>query len=287
MLNTIKQTILSKTKKLKPFSESARIDIERLLCYVLNVSTSYLYTWPEKALSINELKYFNQLFAKRISGEPIAYLIGKQGFWNLDLIVSKHTLIPRADTEIIIEVILNKFQQQSSLSILDLGTGSGAIALALASEKKSWQVTAIECCNKALNIAIQNSKIYNLTNVKFLCGSWYQSIPQKKFDVIVSNPPYINQDDPALSLNVLQYEPRKALIADNMGLADIKYIIFHGKKHLTKSSFMILEHGFQQANSVANIFTFYGYQDIQHHIDLNRHIRATSAVLPLFDKPNE
>ncbi|WP_119328426.1 peptide chain release factor N(5)-glutamine methyltransferase [Cysteiniphilum halobium] len=278
MPNKTIQDILSiYSKQLESTSNSARIDIERLLCHVLKVSTSYLYTWSENSLTENEFQQFSELFARRLKGEPVAYLTGKQGFWDLEFLVDKHTLIPRADTEVLIETILNKFTQHNKLQVLDLGTGSGAIALSLAHAQPDWQVTAIDYCEKALKVAIYNKDHYQLNNVKLLQGNWYQPLTDEQFDIIVSNPPYIDQSDPALCAHVHQYEPTTALIAKNNGLADIEHIICHGKAHLKENGFMIIEHGFQQAQSVHDIFSTYDYKNIQHYHDLNGHIRATSA----------
>lgn len=274
---TIREIILISSQKLKEVSDSARIDVERLLCKILDVSTSYLYTWSEQTLTSYELQQFKALFKKRLNGEPVAYLIGEQGFWNLQLIVNKHTLIPRADTEVLIEVILKKFQQHVKLDLLDLGTGSGAIGLSLAHERPEWQITAIDYCEKALIVATQNKNRYQLKNVQLLCGNWYTPIGNKQFDIIVSNPPYIDQHDSALCKHVRKYEPLTALIANDNGLANIKQIICDGKTHLKPNGFMIIEHGFQQAQSVTNIFRSYNYGNIQHYQDLNGYIRTTSV----------
>lgn len=274
---TIQHIISIYSKQLELVSDSARIDIERLLCHALKVSTSYLYTWSEKSLTEDEFQQFTELFTRRLQGEPIAYLTGKQGFWNLEFIVDKHTLIPRADTEVLIETILNEFKQHTQLQVLDLGTGSGAIALSLANAHPDWYITAIDYCTKALKVAVQNKNHYRLDNVRLLQGSWYQPITGERFDIIVSNPPYIDQSDPALCAHVRQYEPTTALIAKNSGLADIEHIICHGKIHLKANGFMIIEHGFQQAQSVHDIFSAYDYKSIQHYHDLNGYIRATSA----------
>ncbi|GGG08561.1 MULTISPECIES: peptide chain release factor N(5)-glutamine methyltransferase [Cysteiniphilum] len=275
--NTIQAILSTYSKQLEPISDSARIDIECLLCHVLKVAASYLYTWSEKPLTEDEFQQFSELFMRRLQGEPVAYLTGKQGFWDLEFLVDKHTLIPRADTEVLIETILNKFTQHTKLQVLDLGTGSGAIALSLAHARPNWQVTAIDYCEHALKIAAHNKEHYKLSNVKLLQGSWYQPVANEQFDIIVSNPPYIDQSDPALCAHVRQYEPTTALIAKNNGLADIEHIICHGKAHLKENGFMIIEHGFQQAQHVESIFKSYDYKNIQHYHDLSGHIRATSA----------
>ncbi|WP_395946475.1 peptide chain release factor N(5)-glutamine methyltransferase [Caedibacter taeniospiralis] len=279
MPDTIRHILLSHTQKLHLFSDSARLDVERLLCHVLDVTPSHLYTWSEKILTTEEYTLFETLFTKRMNGEPIAYLIGKQGFWNLELCVNEDTLIPRPDTEVLIETILKRFKQCTKLDVLDLGTGSGAIALSLAHEKPDWAITAIDYCDKALAIAAQNKNAYNLSNVELILGSWYQPIANRQFDIIVSNPPYIDPSDPKLCPNVRQYEPTMALISKDNGLADIKHIIYQGKTHLKPNGFMILEHGFQQAQSVAEIFKSHGYQAIEHYTDLAGQTRATSAIL--------
>ncbi len=277
MANTIKTILLSYPQRLNGISDTVRLDVECLLCHVLNVSKSYLYTWSEKQLTQEQLYQFNRLFDERLQGKPVAYLTGKQGFWNLELIVNEHTLIPRADTEVLIDAILNRFANASDLTVLDLGTGSGAIALALANSKPSWNVIAVDNCLKALTIAKENAQRHGIDNVTFLCGSWYQPLANESFDIIVSNPPYIDKNDQALCDKVRQYEPNNALIANNNGLADIAHIITHGKCYLKPSGFMIIEHGYQQAKDVAELFKQYSYTDVLHYYDLAHHKRATSA----------
>ena len=278
MPNTIREILFSYPERLADISDTARVDVEYLLCHVLNVSTSYLYTWSEKTLIPEQLIYFEQLFETRLQGKPIAYIIGKQGFWNLDLYVNEHTLIPRSDTEVLVEEILKQYAHKFNLEILDLGTGSGAIALALAHEKPTWHVAAIDNSPQAIEIAAKNIQLYDLKNIQLLCGDWYEPIEDRKFDIIVSNPPYIDQNDPALCGKVRQYEPNRALISADNGLADIKYIICHGKAHFKKNGFMIIEHGYQQAQKVAELFMQNDYQKIKHYYDLAGHKRVTSAI---------
>ena len=266
------------TSKLASISDCARVDVERLICFILNVTPSYLYTWPEKTLTYEQYKQLNQLIQQRLNGKPIAYIIGEQDFWSLTLKVDQSTLIPRADTECLIEDILSHHPKTLNIDVLDLGTGSGAIALALASERPNWHITATEISDEALYIAKENAKTNNINNVNFIKSDWYENI-QGQFDLIISNPPYIAQNDPHLCQYVKIFEPSSAIIANNNGLADIEHIIIHARRHLNKNGQLILEHGFQQAQRVADIFAQNHFSDIEHISDLAGHLRATKATL--------
>lgn len=278
--NRIQRVLLDYSSKLKDVSDSPQIDIECLLTYILQVPKSHLYTWPERLLMRTEFRRFKDLFKRRLNGEPVAYLIGKQSFWDLELSVTNHTFIPRSDTEVLIREIFKKFDHQNNfkLDVLDLGTGSGAIALSLALSRPSWKILATECCTKAFQVALKNRKDYSLSNVELLEGDWYAPINNKKFDIIVSNPPYISKSDINICPYVRKYEPAIALFSKSNGLEDIKHIIRNGRKHLKNHGFIIIEHGFSQAHSVANIFKLFKYNNIKHHIDLNQNMRAVSAT---------
>ena len=266
------------TRKLSLVSDHPKADAQSLICYVLNVTPSYLYTWPEKVLTLKQQQLLEDLIQQRLTGKPIAYIVGKQGFWSLTLNVNKHTLIPRSDTECLVEDILSHHPKTQNLNVLDLGTGSGAIALALGLECSNWSITATDISHGALAIAQDNAAVHNITNVKFINSNWYVNI-KGYFDLIISNPPYIAQDDPRLCPQVKDFEPSSALIAKDNGLADLIHIITHAPKHLKTGGQLILEHGFQQAQNVADIFAKHGFNHIEHIKDLSGHFRATKANL--------
>ena len=217
---------------------------------------------------------------RRLAGEPIAYIIGHQPFWTLDLDVSEHTLIPRSDTETLIETVMN-LPIADDASGGDLGTGTGAIALSLASEKPNWQVLGIDFKQEIIELARRNA-LKNGLKTTFLQSDWYHALNGLRFDLIVSNPPYVESDSPYLNQGDLRFEPRSALTSGDHGLADIKTIITQGKMHLKKGAYMVLEHGATQAMPITKIFLEQGYSQISTIADINGLDRVTLAV---FDKP--
>ena len=213
---------------------------------------------------------------KRIeAGEPLAYVTGSQPFWTLDLKVTKDTLVPRPDTEVLVETVLH-LDLPDDAHVVDLGTGTGAIALSLASERPNWDITATDIYEPTLEVAQFNAEQHDLNHVKFACGSWLNALNRNQyFDVIVSNPPYIDADD--AHMKDLATEPRRALVAENHGLADIELIIQHGQKHLTANGWIALEHGYDQADAVQQLFKKYGFKDIRTVKDYGGNDRVTLA----------
>ena len=206
-----------------------------------------------------EQQYVDSL--KRIEeGEPLAYVTGSQPFWTLDLTVTKDTLVPRPDTEILVETVL-KLDLPEDSRIVDLGTGTGAIALSLASERPDWLITATDIYEPTLEVALCNAEKHNLNHVKFFLGSWFNALSRQYFDVIVSNPPYIDVDDK--HMGNLVSEPERALVAAQQGLADIEHIIQQGKKWLTTQGWIVLEHGYDQGEAVRNIFKGAGFKEVR------------------------
>ncbi|MDN5512838.1 MULTISPECIES: peptide chain release factor N(5)-glutamine methyltransferase [unclassified Acinetobacter] len=206
-------------------------------------------------------------------GEPLAYVTGSQPFWTLDLKVTKDTLVPRPDTEVLVETVL-RLELPEDARILDMGTGTGAIALSLASEHPEWAVTATDIYAPTLEVAQFNAEKHDLAQVKFALGSWFKALEKNQFfDVIVSNPPYIDPQDK--HMKDLGSEPRRALVAGNNGLADIEFIIQNGKKWLTANGWVALEHGYDQAGVVYQLFKKYGYKDIQTIKDYGGNNRVT------------
>lgn len=257
-------------------SDSARLDVELLLGYVLNKSRSYLFAWPEKELAPQQFSKFEKLFERRQQGEPIAYIIGCQGFWNLELEVNASTLIPRPETELLVELALDKAQSESR--ILDLGTGTGAIALSLASELPQARVTGVDRVGEAVELAKKNKTLNAISNVEFLQSNWFSEL-DGHFDLIVSNPPYVQLGDPHLEQGDLRYEPHTALTSGADGLDDIRKIIRDSKNYLHDGGWLLIEHGFDQAEAVQFEFAKCAYEHIQTFKDLSRNDRVTAARL--------
>ena len=278
--NSIANLITQGQQLLKASSDSAKLDAEILLSFVLGKERSYLITWPEKLLNDEDLHHFLQLLFCRIQGEPIAYLTGIKEFWSLPLKVSKATLIPRPDTETLIETVLEQHQDSGGIRCLDLGTGTGAIALALASENAHWKIDAIDFSLEAVKLAKVNAKICNISNVNIFQSDWFSQVDSnKKYDLIVSNPPYIDCDDTNLTQGDVRFEPESALIAKDNGLADIKHIAEIACQFLSKQGQLYFEHGYEQGKAVRDILERFGFENAQTVQDLNGHDRITWAIL--------
>lgn len=232
-----------------------RLDAEILLSFCLEKPRSFLFTWPEQSLSEKIIEQYTHAIKKRAENFPLAYLVGQQEFWSLNLKVSPDVLIPRPETECLVEFILEHFSTtQQNLHGLDLGTGSGAIALALASEKPHWFITACDQSLPALTIANQNKNTLHINNVEFLHSSWFHKIRKKSYDFIVSNPPYVEDDAQELQNESIQFEPRSALCSGKDGLNDITIICAEASAYLKPQGLLIIEHGYQQAKKVKEIF---------------------------------
>ena len=266
---------LKRSADLLPASPSARLDIEVLLCYVFEKNKTWLYAYPEVALTEHQHDKFITCVEQRQQGKPIAYIVGQQEFWSLQLNVSPDTLIPRADTETLVEAVLS-LAPQAAQTLLDLGTGTGAIALALASENPHWRITATDIKANAVALARENKKNLNLTNVDFLQSDWFEQI-KGSFNFIVSNPPYISADDEHLLQGDVRFEPTSALVATQQGLADLQHIIMESKHYLAAQGWLLLEHGYQQGDRVKNMMSDNGYQFVQAFYDLQGHHRVTAG----------
>ena len=257
-----------------PDSLTPRLDAELLLAQALGKSRGYLHTWPERELEASQLECYQAALARRRSGEPVAYILGRQGFWSLDLDVASHTLIPRPDTELLVETAL-ALLPATPLQVLDLGTGTGAIALALACERPAWQVTGVDRVPEAVALAQGNGIRLQLANALFAESCWFSALAGQRFQLIVSNPPYIAAADPHLSQGDVRFEPSSALVAGIDGLDDIRLIIEQAPEHLLAGGWLLLEHGFDQAEAVRELLVQRGFATVESRRDLGGHQRIS------------
>lgn len=265
----IKTTLTSAVESLSGLSDSARLDCEWLLCFVLDKPRSYLHSWPEKMLSQDETVQFEKRLNRRVNGEPIAHILGERGFWSLNLKVTADTLIPRPETERLVELALGLIPNQSQWNILDLGTGTGAIALSLAMERPACFISATDQSLAALDVAKQNAMNNKISNIEFIHSNWFAKLKNKKFDVIVSNPPYVEENDPHLQQGDVRFEPLSALTAGEDGLDDIRTIIKSSQAHLTQNGVLLIEHGYNQAESVCDLLNLAGFNKVKNFKDDN------------------
>ncbi|KTD23198.1 peptide chain release factor N(5)-glutamine methyltransferase [Legionella londiniensis] len=275
----VKNALQFAIRLLSGTGSSPQLDAEVLLSHVLNMTRAFLYTHPEHALNETQWKQFQCCLKQRQEGMPVSYITGNREFWSLPLKVSPDTLIPRPETELLVELTLKLAGNIPHASLLDLGTGSGAIALALASEKPAWNLLASDASKKALEIACQNAKNLNISNVTFIQSDWFSTIPQQLFDVILSNPPYIADHDPHLLNEEIRFEPRDALAGGADGLEALRHIIASSASFLKVHGWLLLEHGYNQSESVASLLEQHGFQFIQSFQDCQGHYRVTGGQL--------
>jgi release factor glutamine methyltransferase len=273
---TIKQA-LKQANTLQQVSESWKLDAELLLAEAIEQSREYLFTWPDQELTQSQLKKFDDYCGRRLLNEPIAYILGRQAFWDFELIVNSSVLIPRPETELLVETALELLGNSVTAAVLDLGTGSGAIALALAANNKRWSVTAVDSSESALGVAADNAKLLQFSNIEFVQTSWCDGLPTEHFDLIAANPPYVEAGDKHLSEGSLPFEPIAALVAEENGLADIRAIAKQSRYCLKKNSWLLIEHGFQQKLAVEKILVDTGYANIECVKDLAGLDRLTKA----------
>lgn len=274
---TISQLLHDATQQLSNQYASARLDAEVLLAHALNVERSYLYTWPDKHMCPAETQAFESLLQQRISGTPVAYLTGMREFWSLPLTVTPATLIPRPETETLIEQALQVIPADADWHILDLGTGSGAIALALAHERPHCRITATDSSAEALAVAKANADQFGINTVTFLHGNWFEGLAENRFQIIVSNPPYICDHDPHLQQGDVQHEPLSALTAGAKGLDCLQHIISKSPQFLRAPGYILLEHGYDQADAVSTLLEDNVYHDIICTHDTAGQARVTRA----------
>ncbi|MGL6417893.1 peptide chain release factor N(5)-glutamine methyltransferase [Aeromonas allosaccharophila] len=265
--------------------ESPRADADVLLCHLLGCRRSYLMTWPERELDAAQQATLQEWLTRRLNGEPIAHLVGEREFWSLPLKVSPATLIPRPDTEVLVEQALTKIPQ-GPCAVLDLGTGTGAIALALKSERPEVDVWAVDRMADAAALARENSAALGLP-IEVRDGSWFEPLGEPdrdqtpRFAVIVSNPPYIDGADPHLEQGDVRFEPRSALVADDAGLADIRHIVAHAPAYLLTDGWLLLEHGWDQGEAVRQLLRDSGYREVATVRDYGDNDRVTLGLCPL------
>ncbi|WP_276488603.1 peptide chain release factor N(5)-glutamine methyltransferase [Ectopseudomonas mendocina] len=250
-----------------PDSPTPRLDAELLLAAALGKPRSYLRTWPEREPDADQLALFQASLQRRRQGEPVAYILGHQGFWSLDLEVAPHTLIPRPDTELLVETALDLLPA-TPLEVLDLGTGTGAIALALASERPAWQVTGVDRVEEAVALAERNRQRLALGNAGFLLSHWFSALAGRRYGLILSNPPYIRADDRHLAQGDVRFEPSSALVSGSDGLDDTRAIIQAAPEHLLPGGWLLLEHGFDQAGDVRRLLGDAGFAEVHSRRDL-------------------
>ena len=255
-------------------SESPKRDAEILLEFVTGKARTYLLAFGETQLSAEQEAQLATLLARRKTGEPVAHLVGEREFWSLPLYVSPATLIPRPDTECLVEQALSRLPAQSC-RILDLGTGTGAIALALASERPDCEVTAVDVMPNAVALAQRNVARLGFPNVTVLQSSWFSALDNRTFGMIVSNPPYIDEHDPHLTQGDVRFEPLTALVAANEGLADIVHIVTTSRQHLLPGGWLLVEHGWTQGDAVRDVFIAAGYRAVETCRDYGGNDRLT------------
>lgn len=262
------------TQKLAAISDTPRLDSELLIAHVLQKNRTWLFTYPEYELTEIQQQRLQQDLERRLQGEPMAYILGYKEFWGLELKVDPKVLIPRPETEQLVDWILTQFEH-SALHVADLGVGSGTIAIALAVERPAWTIDATDYSADALAAAKENAQRYQISNIHFYSGNWFAALPQKKYDLIVSNPPYIAEQD--VHLSALSYEPSSALCAGADGLHAIRTIVKPAPDYLVDSGYLVLEHGYDQADAVTELLKQRGFTDIQSHRDLAHQPRFVTA----------
>jgi release factor glutamine methyltransferase len=263
-----------------PDSPTARLDAELLLAASLGKPRSFLHTWPERIVSSEAAHIFDGYLKRRRTGEPVAYILGLQGFWNVDLEVATHTLIPRPETEMLVETALELLPGAIPHRLLDLGTGTGAIALSLAKDRPQWTITAVDRIEEAVDLAERNRQRLNLDNAAVMKSHWFSSLERQRFDLIISNPPYIAADDPHLVKGDVRFEPSSALVAGVDGLDDLRIIVTQAPAHLEPGGWLLLEHGFDQGAAVRELLNTHGFEQIQTRRDLGDHERITFGRVP-------
>lgn len=274
-LTTVNQTLRQISEGLSAYSDSARLDAELIISAALERSRAWLLGNLDQSLSESNLDFISELCQRRMQGEPMAYILGHQEFWGLKFKITPDVLVPRPETEHIIEWILANFTDEIPMQVADLGTGSGAIAISLSLERPLWWIDATDLSPAALATAQHNAETHQIRNVEFFQGDWCRALPDRKYGIMVSNPPYIAENDPHLPH--LVHEPITALVSGADGLNAIREIIEQTTHFLAESGYLVLEHAYDQAQDVTQLLRQYRFTDIQNHFDLARKPRFVTA----------
>ena len=290
-------------QRLAASTPTARLDAELLLSHVIDRPRTWLYTWGDRPIDDDDRARFDTLLARRAAGEPVAYLIGRREFWGLALETSPHTLIPRPDTERLVEAALALAAEPAG-RLLDMGTGSGAVALAFACERPNWTVTGCDRIPEAVALAQRNALRLGIKNAHFMASDWFSddglsddwflsdqcsedqsaAVQAQRFDLMVSNPPYLAAADPHLDEGDVRFEPRSALVAGGDGLSDLRHLVMTAHRHLVPGGWLLLEHGWNQANAVCTMLKASGYGEVHCQRDLSGQPRVSLGRLPVDSK---
>ncbi|MGH8228892.1 MAG: peptide chain release factor N(5)-glutamine methyltransferase [Steroidobacteraceae bacterium] len=264
-------------RRLAQVLERPQLDAELLLAHVLGVPRARLKSHPEEPRSAGDRERYVALVERRARGEPLAYLVGRKAFWSIELCVGPGVLVPRPETELLVERAL-ALLPEAAIDAADLGTGSGALALALARERPGWRITATDVSEEALGIARRNAADLGITSVEFLAGDWLAPLAGRQLHLLLSNPPYVASADPALDSAPLRFEPRTALASGPDGLADLRRIIAAAPEHLEHGGWLLLEHGAAQARAVRGALAARGFTHVRSYRDLAGLERVTEAL---------
>ncbi|WP_293707653.1 peptide chain release factor N(5)-glutamine methyltransferase [Stenotrophomonas sp. UBA7606] len=279
-MSTLKVAELLREAAARLPGDDARHEAEQLLIHVLGVERAWLFAHATDTVDEDSRQRFERLLTRRAEGHPLAYLLGRRGFWTLDLQVNAATLIPRPETELLVEQALARLPADDMVRVADMGTGSGAIALSIASERPLATVMATDLLGPALAVAVKNAQAHGLDNVWFRRGHWYAALGADRFDMIVSNPPYIAAGDPHLAQGDLRFEPPPALASGADGLDAIREIIGGAHEHLVAGGWLLLEHGWDQGEAIRALLVQAGFEQAQTVQDLEQRDRVTLGRWP-------
>ena len=275
---TVAQAVRTATSQLRQHVDAAQLEAEILLGHLLGKSRTWLIAWSDADLSEQQLSRYHDLVEKRIQGTPIAHLTAEREFWSLSLRITADTLIPRADTELLVETCLDLYPAGRNITVADLGAGSGAIALAIATERPEWSILATDHSRQALDVAAHNAAALHVDNIQLLQGNWFDALPANtRVEILLSNPPYIPDDDPHLQQGDLRFEPRSALASGADGLDAIRLIISQASAYLKPGGYLLLEHGYNQGSAVRQLMYQSALGEINTLTDLAEHERVTMA----------
>lgn len=272
---SIQAVLKQASDALRQLSASPRLDAELLLGTVLDCERSFLYAHPELSLDDQQREHYLSLIARRAAGEPVAYIRGVKEFWSLPLRVTADVLVPRPETELLVELALECVPAHTHLRVLDLGTGSGAIALAIAHERPGWEITATDIDVATLEVARANAERLGIGNITFVSSDWFQALSAQGFDLIVSNPPYLAASDPHLQVLELKQEPERVLVSGENGTQALETIIRGATRHLPTGGYLIVEHGYDQGTAVRRLFQSHRFHNVHTYKDLAGHERAS------------